>query len=71
VYPDLVAHSSDGRIETVKYQVLDSMPLNEVQRQQAEIGAQRQQNASLLERLDKLEAVLGATSHVSGVAAIR
>jgi len=33
----LVAHSADGQIETVKYQVLDSMLLNEVQRQQAEI----------------------------------
>jgi hypothetical protein len=85
VYPDLVAHSADGQIETVKYQVLDSMLLNEVQRQQAEIGAQREQlqkleqrlnaqtqeNASLLERLDKLEAMLGAVSRASGVAAVR
>ena len=29
VYPDLVARSADGQIETVKYQVLDSMLLNE------------------------------------------
>jgi len=36
-YPDLVAYSADGQIETVKYQVLDSMLLNDVQRQQAEI----------------------------------
>jgi hypothetical protein len=69
VYPDLVARSAEGQIETVKYQVLDSMLLNEVQRQQSEIGAQkeqlhrleqqiteqRQQNQSLQERLDKLE----------------
>jgi hypothetical protein len=33
VYPDLVEHSADGQIETVKYQVLDSMLLNEVQKQ--------------------------------------
>jgi trimeric autotransporter adhesin len=33
VYPDLVAHSADGQIETVKYQVLDSMLLNEAQKQ--------------------------------------
>ncbi len=51
VYPDLVAHSSDGQIETVKYQVLDSMLLNEVQRQQTEIR-------ELKERLAKLEALL-------------
>jgi hypothetical protein len=78
VYPDLVAHSADGQIETVKYQVLDSMLLNEVQRQQAEIGAQKeqlrrleQQNLSLQERLDKLEAMLGSVSRVSGVGAVR
>jgi hypothetical protein len=43
VYPDLVAHSADGQIETVKYQVLDAMLLNEMQRQQRTI--QQQQNA--------------------------
>ena len=52
VYPDLVARSEDGQVETVKYQVLDSMLLNEVQRQQAEIK-------SLQERLARLEARVG------------
>jgi hypothetical protein len=51
VYPDLVARSADGRIETVKYQLLDPMLLNEVQKQQAEIK-------SLQERMTKLEAML-------------
>ena len=67
VYPDLVAHSADGKIETVKYQVLDSMLLNEVQRQQVEIRGlvrqideQHQQNQSLQERLAKLEAALAS-----------
>lgn len=60
VFPDLVAHSADGRIETVKYQVLDSMLLNEVQRQQAEISAQKEQIRDLRERLEKLEAALTA-----------
>ena len=54
VYPDLVAHSADGQIETVKYQVLDSMLLNEVQRQQREIQG-------LQERLAKMEAMLAST----------
>jgi hypothetical protein len=58
VYPDLVAHSADGQIETVKYQVLDSMLLNEVQRQQKEITALKEQNQSLNERLERLEAAL-------------
>jgi hypothetical protein len=39
-HPDLVAHSVDGQIETVKYQVLDSMLLNGVQRQEKIINAQ-------------------------------
>jgi hypothetical protein len=63
VYPDLVAHSADGQIETVKYQVLDSMLLNELQKQSATIAAQKeqiedqqQQIHSLAERLTKLEA---------------
>jgi hypothetical protein len=51
VYPDLVAHSADGQIETVKYQVLDPMLLNEVQRQQIEIQ-------SLQERLSDLKAAI-------------
>jgi len=58
VNPNLVAHSADGQIETVKYQLLDPMLLNEVQRQQAEIG-------DLQERLKKMEAALAAISHTS------
>jgi hypothetical protein len=68
VYPNLVAHSPDGRIETVKYQVLGPMLLNEVQRHDTEIrdiqdrvnksGAQRRQDEirNLQQRLDKIEA---------------
>jgi hypothetical protein len=65
VYPDLIARSADGQIETVKYQVLDSMLLNEVQRQQKEIGSQQDQiqrleelNQALQDRLARLEAAL-------------
>ena len=74
VYPDLVAYSADGQIETVKYQVLDSMLLNEVQRQEANISRleqkadeQRQKRESLLERLARLEAALAAQSGDSKV----
>jgi hypothetical protein len=65
VYPDMVAYSADGQIETVKYQMLDPMLLNEFQHQQEEItqlrqtaDEQRQKRESLLERLAKLEAAL-------------
>ncbi len=57
VYPDLVAYSADGQIETVKYQLLDSMLLNEVQRQQALIQ-------QLQERLDRVDAALAQNSQV-------
>ena len=69
LYSDLVAHSADGQIETVKYQVLDSMLLNEVQRQEkvigeqkAEIAVQNEQIRALEERLSRLEVVIAAGS---------
>ena len=72
VYPDLVAHSADGQIETVKYQVLDAMLLNEVQQLHAQVRAvvqqnqdlhqqnkeTQQQNKDLQQRLASLEAAL-------------
>jgi hypothetical protein len=58
VYPDLVARSADGQIETVKYQLLDPMLLNEVQRQQTEIR-------ELQERLSKMEAALATVSRAA------
>jgi hypothetical protein len=74
VYPDLVARSADGQIETVKYDVLDSMLLNEVQRQQAEIAAQKdriraleQQIGQQSERTAKLESALASMSAPSRV----
>ena len=60
VYPDLVARSGDGQIETVKYQLLDPMLLNEVQRQQKEMQAQqteiRDQKALVLTQQGQLKA---------------
>jgi hypothetical protein len=60
VYPDLVARSADGQIETVKYQVLDSMLLNEVQRLNKE-------NQALKERLSRLEAVMANVAGGAGL----
>jgi hypothetical protein len=51
VYPDMVVRSADGQIETVKYQDLAPMLLNEVQKQKEEIR-------SLEERLARVEAAL-------------
>jgi Chaperone of endosialidase len=60
VYPDLVTHSADGQIETVKYQVLNSMLLNEVQRQQTEIR-------NLQERLSQIESALASVHSTAEV----
>ena len=69
VYPDLVAHSADGQIETVKYQVLAPMLLNTVQRHQEEtrrleqrVDEQEQENQLLRERLAQIEAGLASLS---------
>jgi hypothetical protein len=58
VYPDLVVHSADGQVQTVKYQVLDSMLLNEVKRQRTEITAQKDHIRDLQEQIDELKTVL-------------
>jgi len=60
VYPDLVARSADGQIESVRYQLLDPMLLNELQKQHATIDAQKEQIRSLEERLARIEAMLAA-----------
>ena len=39
VYPDLVTRLADGQVETVKYQVLDSMLLNELQKEHQQAPA--------------------------------
>jgi hypothetical protein len=72
VYPDLVARSTDGQIDSVRYQVLVPMLLNEVQKQaeqnrqqteeirrQAEVNQlQQEENRKLEDRLAALEALL-------------
>jgi hypothetical protein len=53
VYPDLIAYSTDGQVQTIKYQLLDPMLLNEVQRQHGEIQ-------DLQEQLNRLKATLAS-----------
>jgi hypothetical protein len=58
VYPDLVANSQDGQIQTVMYQKLTPMLLNEVQKLQAQNASQAQQIREMNERLARLEQLL-------------
>jgi hypothetical protein len=52
IYPELVVYDAEGRPETIRYQLLDALLLNEVQKQRVEIDALKAQFARLAERLD-------------------
>ena len=56
VYPELVEYLAEGRPQTVRYHLLNSMLLNEVQKQHHKIREQAQQINSLEARLRRLEA---------------
>ena len=56
VYPDLVAHSKDGKVETVQYQKINAMLLNEMQKQHRTLEEQRTEIELLKARLAALEA---------------
>jgi hypothetical protein len=65
IYPDLVVRNKDGQVETVQYQKLTPMLLNEVQKQHQHAEQQdetilqlREQNLKLEARLAALEALL-------------
>jgi hypothetical protein len=58
VYPELVAHSADGQIETVKYQALNSMLLNELQKEHKQVQEQAEAIRLLEARLVVLEKAL-------------
>ena len=51
VYPGLVTHSADGQAETVMYQYLPAMLLNELQKQQRAMAAMAAEIADLKRRL--------------------
>jgi len=55
VYPDLVAHLADGEVETVQYQKINAMLLNEVQKQHRTLEEQRSEIELLKARLTALE----------------
>jgi len=62
VLPDLVAYGNDGQPESVKYQVLDSLLLNEMQRQEAELESHQSEIQNLRETLTRMETLLDAVS---------
>ena len=54
VYPDLVVHDSDGKVETVQYYKLIPMLLNELQKQERQIEEQQTLINDIMEHLAHL-----------------
>jgi hypothetical protein len=59
VYPELVTRGTDGEVESVQYHELIPMLLNELQRQQQQLGVQSQEIAELRVQNTSLRAMLG------------
>jgi hypothetical protein len=57
VYPELVVRDSKGQPEAIRYQEIEPLLLNEVQKQRRTIDEQRSEIEALKARLEKLEAV--------------
>jgi len=55
VYPELVVHGDDGKVEGVRYELLPAMLLNEVQRQARENQRQAEQIRILTEQINALK----------------
>jgi len=55
VFPDLVVHNEDGEPETVRYHLLATLLLNELQKQQREFQNLQQETASQAAQLVSLE----------------
>lgn len=62
VYPGLVVHNAKGQIQSVKYHVLNSLLLNEAQRQQKEITGLQKEIKGLKNSLAKMEITLASLS---------
>jgi hypothetical protein len=55
VYPELVVRDIKGEVESVQYEELIPLMLNEMQRQQAVLAELTAQNEALQARLERLE----------------
>jgi polyhydroxyalkanoate synthesis regulator phasin len=55
VYPELVTHGDDGKVEGVRYELLPAMLLNEVQKQAKENQRQAEQIRILTKQIDSLK----------------
>ncbi len=51
IYPDLVQYAADGKPQTVRYHLLNTMLLNEVQQQQRQLESQKHQLQAQTQRI--------------------
>lgn len=58
IYPELVVHSPDGQIETVRYHLLSSMLLNELQKQYKINDQQKNEIEQLKAKMSRFEMIL-------------
>ena len=56
LYPELVIHSADGQVQSVRYSMLTSMLLNELQKQNSELQNQTAANQRQADQIRKLAA---------------
>ena len=75
VYPGLAAHAADGQIETLMYQYLPPMLLNEIQKQQRTIEAQatdlQRQAAQLAQQRVKMEMLEREMLNIKSLLSVR
>jgi len=69
VYPELVTYDSDGKVESVRYTVLTSMLVNELQKRTVEIAKLSEQMVEMQKRLATLERAMGTNGNAT-VAAV-
>ena len=65
VYPGLVAHSADGEIETVMYQFLPAMLLNEYQKQAREVTQYKARILQLEKAVAEVAELREQTAHLA------
>jgi hypothetical protein len=69
VFPDLVVHDEEGKPFTVKYHLLSSMLLNELQKLHERAGKQEEAGARALAELDELRAEVSRLQQLTRLAA--
>ena len=58
VFPELAVRGADGQVETVHYETLNVLLLNELQKQQAHLNEQSDEQRKQAQRIDELERML-------------